>query len=449
MEWTKRYKLFIVLAMLLVGLTLVVRSCRPREAAIAAEENPQIRYRLNDSVRNALSDDPATLRMERAIRSWMARNNIRGASLAVMRDERLLYCKGFGWADAEQQIAVEAGDLFRIASASKLITAIGIMKLCEEGRLSTDDLVFGPEGILGEELFPEMRDKRAAKITVRHLLNHTSGFSRRMGDPMFRSADVMQWTGRTERLTADEVIAFQLGLRLRCEPGESAQYSNVGYLVLSRVIEQVSGLPYEEYIQTHVLYPAGCYDMHLARNYYEERYPHEVKYYGHAPGERILSYDGSGALRPREYGGNDITGLQGAGAWVCSSAELLRLVASIDGGDRVPDVLSARSIAEMKQIRRKGDFGYGWARCQSGSGVLVRTGTMSGTCTYVEYRPDGLSFALITNTSHYRGASFTNSIGRTIRDALARVQEWPEDRDLFTAVPRSEAEVSSSAGESE
>lgn len=432
----KRYKLFVVLALFIAGLTLAVRSCRPRGTLAAVGKLPDIGYRLNDSICNALSELPVTARMERSIRSWMARNNLRGATLAIMRGERLLYCKGFGWADAERQIAVEAGDLFRIASASKLITAIGIMKLCEEGRLSVEDRVFGPGGILGEELFPEIKDKRAGKITVRHLLNHTSGFSRRMGDPMFRSADVMRWMGRKKRLTADDVIAFQLGLRLRCEPGGSAQYSNVGYLVLSRVIEQVSGLSYEEYIRTHVLYPAGCYDMHLARNTYEERYPREVKYYGHAPGERILACDGSGALRPREYGGNDITGLQGAGAWVCSSAELLRLVASIDGRGRVPDVLSARSVAEMKQIRRKGDFGYGWARCRSESGVLVRTGTMSGTCAYIEYRPNGLSFVFIANTSHYRGASFTNSIGRTIRDAMARVEAWPADRDLFTAVPR-------------
>ena len=212
----KRYKLFVVLALLVAGLTLAVRSCRPRETFAAVEERPEIGYRLNDSICNALSDLPATVRMERSIRSWMARNNLRGATLAIMRGERLIYCKGFGWADAERQIAVEAGDLFRIASASKLITAIGIMKLCEEGRLSVEDRVFGPGGILGEELFPEIKDKRAVKITVRHLLNHTSGFSRRMGDPMFRSADVMRWTGRTKRLTADDVIAFQLGLRLRC-----------------------------------------------------------------------------------------------------------------------------------------------------------------------------------------------------------------------------------------
>jgi CubicO group peptidase (beta-lactamase class C family) len=306
------------------------------------------------------------------------------------------------------------------------------MKLIDEGRLTLDSKVFGPEGILSH--FTEIKDKRAHNITVRQLLNHTSGFSRRMGDPMFRIADVMRWEELNTTPTADELIAFQLGLRLRGAPGGSAQYSNVGYLVLSRVIEQVSGMGYEEYLQEHVLWPAGCYDMHIARNYYKDRYPGEVKYYGHDE-ERIESYDGSGQMRLREYGGNDIRGLQGAGAWVASSVEMMRLVASIDGKPNVPDILSAESVAAMRDIQRKGDYALGWARYNASNGSLIRTGTMSGTCAYIDYRENGISYVFFTNTSNYRGATFTNSIGRMIRDAMTRVEEWPSDRDMFVAVP--------------
>jgi CubicO group peptidase (beta-lactamase class C family) len=371
--------------------------------------------------------------MEKYITRWMARNNIRAASLADMQDEHLIYSKGFGWADKEMEREAEVGDIYRIASASKLITAAGIMKLCDEGLLTLESKVFGPEGILSH--LSEIRDKRAHNITVRHLLNHTSGFSRSMGDVMFRTADVMKWKEMDTTPTADEMIAFQLGLRLRCAPGGSAQYSNVGYLALSRVIEQVSGMEYEEYIQTRILWPAGCYDMHIARNYYEERYPGEVRYYGNDD-EGIESYDGSGKKRLREYGGHNIRGLQGAGAWVASSVELMRLVASIDGKPGVPDVLSAESVAEMKNITRDGDYALGWARYNAGSGSLIRTGSMSGTCAYIDYRDKGISYVLLTNTSSYRGASFTNSIGRTVRDAMTRVKEWPTDRDMFVATPR-------------
>lgn len=428
-----RRAIFMIFTVLLIGGVIFIHRCCTTEDKVVVIDEEDIGYRLNDSLFNSHSELPAMKSMEKYITRWMARNNIRGASLAVMRDEHLIYCKGFGWADKEMEREAEVGDIYRIASASKLITAVGVMKLCDEGMLTLDSKVFGPDGILNQ--FTEIKDKRATNITVRHLLNHTSGFSRRMGDPMFRTADVIEWLELDRTPTADELIAFQLGLRLRCAPGGSAQYSNVGYLVLSRVIEQVSGMSYEKYLQTHVLWPAGCYDMHIARNYYEERFAGEVKYYGHDE-ERIESYDGSGVMRLREYGGNDIRGLQGAGAWVASSVEMLRLVASIDGKEGVPDILSAESVAEMRNITRKGDYALGWARYNASNGSLIRTGTMSGTCAYIDYREKGISYVLLTNTSSYRGASFTNSIGRMVRDAMTRVKEWPADRDMFVAVPR-------------
>lgn len=431
-----RYKLLIVLLMLIAGLTLTIRSCQPAANRHILAEEEEIRYRLNDSIRNAYCDFKETERMERYLKNWMARYNIRGAQLAIMDNERLIYAKGFGWADQQDSVLLEAGDILRIASASKLITAIGVMKLCEEGKITTESPVFGPQGILRDSIFLQYKDKRVPKITVHHLLNHTSGFSRRMGDPMFRSADLIRWTGSNRKLTEDEVIAFQLGLRLRDNPGGSAQYSNVGYLVLSRVIEEASGMTYEDYIRKHVLEPAGCYDMQIARNFHHEKHRRETTYYGHAPEDLIESYDGSGLMRPREYGGHNIEGLQGAGAWVCSAAELLRLVASIDGLPGVPDILTKESIQKMTTLNRKGDFPYGWARMQAKGGVLTRTGTMSGTSAYIKSRPGGVSYVLITNTSSYRGASFTNRIGQTIDNALTRVKEWPETVDLFNETPK-------------
>jgi len=427
-------KRFLVLAIgvLLVGAAIFTHRI------ITAEPEPDIpeelQYRLNDSLSNAMSDLPATEKMERYIANWMARYNIRGASLAIMKDEHLIYCKGFGWADEERNQPAEVGHIYRVASASKLITAVGIMKLCDEGLLRLDDKVFGAEGILKH--FTEIKDKRVENITVRHLLNHTAGFSRRMGDPMFRIADIIKWEHLDTTPTADQLIAYQLRQRLRDRPGGSAQYSNMGYLVLSRVIEVASGKSYEQYLQEHVLWPAGCYDMHIARNYYEERYPMEVKYYGNDPNDRIESFDGSGEMRPRQYGGHNIRGLQGAGAWVSSAVEMLRLVASIDGKPEVPDILSPESVAEMRNITRKGDYALGWARYHESTQTLVRTGTMSGTCAYIEYKTSGISYAFLTNTSNYRGASFTNSLGRMIHTAMSRVQEWPQDRDLFVEVPR-------------
>ena len=90
----------------------------------------------------------------------------------------------------------------------------------------------------------------------------------------------------------------------------------------------------------------------------------------------------------------------------------------------------------MRNITRKGDYALGWARYNASNGSLIRTGTMSGTSAYIDYRDKGISYVFITNTSSYKGASFTNSIGRMVRDAMTRVNEWPSDRDMFVAVPR-------------
>ena len=445
-QFMKRHIAIVIITLLIGGviyLDRILSSGNEAEVSVVEEKG----YRLNDSLCNAISDLPATTSMEKYIKRWMSRYNIRGASLAVMHNEQLIYCKGFGWADQEMERVAEVGDIYRIASASKLVTAVGIMKLCDQGKLRLDDKVFGEEGILKQ--FTDYRDKRVKDITVRHLLNHTTGFSRQKGDLMFRVADVMAWEEMDTTPTADQLIAFQLAMRLRCAPGGSAQYSNVGYLVLSRVIEEVSGMGYEEYLQTNVLRPAGCYDMHIAYNYYEQRYPGEVRYYGHDE-ERIESYDGSGELRLREYGGNNIRGLQGAGAWVASSVEMMRLVASIDGKPGVPDIISPESVAEMKNITRKGDYALGWARYNESARSLVRTGTMSGTCAYIDHRENGISYVFLTNTSHYRGAGFTNSIGQMVRTAMTRVEEWPTDRDMFVEVPKietSEADSTSSTDE--
>ena len=88
---------------------------------ITAEPEPDIpeelQYRLNDMLSNSISDLPTTEKMERYIINWMNCYNIRGASLAVMKDEHLIYCKGFGWADEERNQPAEVGHIYRVASA--------------------------------------------------------------------------------------------------------------------------------------------------------------------------------------------------------------------------------------------------------------------------------------------------------------------------------------------
>ena len=109
--------------------------------------------------------------------------NLRGASLAIMRNDSLLYAKGYGWADEEKGVKMEPRILLRLASVSKLITATGIMKLQEEGKLSLDDRVFGPDGILSDSTYTAaITDPGCFRITVEDLLRHKGGFTARLGD---------------------------------------------------------------------------------------------------------------------------------------------------------------------------------------------------------------------------------------------------------------------------
>lgn len=85
---------------------------------------------------------------------------IAGASVAIVKEGRLVYAKGFGYADKESKDPVTPNHLFRIASVSKLVTAVAVMKLAEEGKLDLDDKVFGDEGLLNDSIYLDIADKK-------------------------------------------------------------------------------------------------------------------------------------------------------------------------------------------------------------------------------------------------------------------------------------------------
>jgi CubicO group peptidase (beta-lactamase class C family) len=271
--------------------------------------------------------------------------------------------------------------------------------------LSLDDCVFAQGGPLSR--FSEViQDQRIYDITIRHLLMHEAGFTARAGDPMFSTKDLMRqqkWTTPPDSETLARAI---LRRNLYFDPGTASEYSNFGYLLLSMVIEQVTGESYEDWIRENVLEAAHCTDMHLAYNYYKDKYPNETRYYLQSNDKAVQRYDNSGVMVPRCYGGNDIRALKGAGAWVTSVPELARFVASIDGQDEVPDILSLESIQAMTFTTDSVTYGLGWNDI-SEEGVWTRTGTFSGTSALIKNYPDGECWIMVTNTSTWRGPHFT------------------------------------------
>jgi len=379
----------------------------------------------------AMSDFPGEARLERDIQKYMSYWHLRGLSLAVMRHDSLLYARGFGYADSTGLVAMEPYHILRVASVSKLITAAGVMRLKDQGKLKLSDKVFDPlTGILaGKDYCQRITDRRYYDITVEHLLRHEGGFSQALGDPMFTTLSLMKRNGLTAPPTPDQLMWTQLENRLRYVPGSTKDYSNFGYLVLSLIIEEVSGLSYEDYMQREVLFPAGCYGFRLAENTYERRYPNEVHYYQTKDDTLVLAIDGSGRKVEKCYGGNDIRGLLGAGAWVASPADLARFVASIDGHPGVPDILSAESVREMTRSFEN-RYSIGWNETDPKIG-WVRTGTLNGSSALVKYFPDGECWIMVTNTSTWIGPRFSKQMA-------ARFSQWRRDysaklpkQDLF------------------
>ena len=378
---------------------------------------PENKVRLNLTLTNEDSDIQELSGLDKRIRYYMRKWAFKGASLAITRNDSLIYAKGYGWADEENKVEMQPGHILRMASVSKLLTATGIMVLQDKGLLSIKDTVFGPSGILKDSLFSStIKDRNYHKITVEHLLRHQGGFYR---DPLFSSRDVRHQMQLDNAPEKEDFFKLVLRRRLRFMPGSWQDYSNFGYLLLSEIIEEVSGKGYEEFMQEEVLRPAGCFDMHIAGNYYEDRRPNEVRYYTHeGDGKYIEEYTGSGKIVERCYGGNNIPLLSGAGAWCGSPIEIARLVASIDGHPGVPDIISEEAFRQMTEYFDTETFSLGWNDTNPDKG-WSRSGTLSGTCALVKYFPDGECWILITNTSTWKGprqASYTNTLFKQCRE---------------------------------
>lgn len=400
----------------------------PKEKDSVVETAPQYKH-LNEVLDNSMSEIDELKGLDKEMNRYLRKWDMRGASLTVMRNDSLLYTKGYGWADEGMQVEMNVGHILRMASVSKLITAVGIMKLQDEGRLSIKDKVFGDEGIFKETWMDSLiRYKALDNITVEHLLRHQAGFYR---DPLFSSRDVMHQMGLSHPPTADDYFRLVLPRQLRFRPGTSQKYSNFGYLLLSRIIEHVSGKSYEQFIREDVLEPAGCYDMHIAGNYYAHKRDNEVRYYTHeGEGKFIEEYSGTGRYVERSYGGNNISLLSGAGGWCGSTAELARLVASIDGRDEVPDIISKEAVDQMTAYYDKATFSLGWNDTTPEIG-WSRSGTLSGTTAMVKYFPDGECWIFISNTSTWKGPRQAKQTDALFKKCRKLYSEKLPARNLF------------------
>ncbi len=378
---------------------------------------------------NSLTDSEMFGNAEKGVEWFMKNWSIKGASVAVAKEGKLLYARGFGYASVSDSLPVEPYHRFRVASVSKLITAIAIMKLQEDGRLSVNDKVFGPGAILDDTIFAHPKDRRVFDITVGHLLAHEGGWSQRYGDQMFMPEVIARTMDVPLPVDLKTIIRFALSKNLHFTPGTGQAYSNLGYSILGLVIERASGIEYETYCQRHILGPLGIYDMALGRNLPEDALPLEVSYYEVENAPLKPSVNGTGELVPASRGGNDIETLGAAGGWVATAPDLMRLLLAVDGFEEPKDILRPESIGFMTDVYN-GYAPVGW-RATLPNGTWWRTGSFSGTTAMLKRLPDGTAWVVLMNSSAWNGPELTSDIDQMMARFLQRIPEWPET-DLFS-----------------
>ncbi len=338
-------------------------------------------------------------RMDDVASAFMRAHVVPGLSVAVAQGGALLYERGFGFADRDTKDRVTPAHLFRIASVSKPITSVALFRLMEEGRLTLENTVFGPGGILRNEFGPGPFKQWVEQIRVKHLLTHTGGGWQNDGsDPMFRNP----------AMDHPQLIAWTLEkVPLEHVPGEHYAYSNFAYCILGRVIEKLTGVKYEQHVRDKILIPSGVTDMRIAGNTLAERQPGEVVYYGAAQQE------------PYEM---NVRRMDSHGGWLATARDLAMFASHVDGQSAKRNILSLASIREMT-TPSSANAGYakGWAVNRVPN--WWHTGSLPGTTSIMVRTASGYCWAALANSREDSGDT-GGAMDRMMWDLVRQVKSW-------------------------
>lgn len=376
---------------------------------------------------------PELVNFDAAMENLIDQYDVPGAQLAITYQGRLVYSRGFGFANSEQNLLVQPNSKFRLASVSKPITALGMMKLLEDGQINLDDHVFGTGGILENAGYDDMLDSRVLDITVQQLLEHSGGWNRDIsGDPMFNSYAIATAMGVTPPADPETVIRYVLQNNyLDFDPGTEYQYSNLGYCILGRIIEEVTGQSYEAYMEENIFVPAGVTNgFLLGNNLQEDALEYEVTYYNFPGSPLAYSVYDNTTLVPWTYGGFNIEAMDAHGGWISSAEDLCRLLVAVDMFDTSPDILSQSSIQTMITPSENNDYyALGWAVNPFNN--WWHMGSLPGTTTeIVRAGNQQLNWALLLNTRNANSDPLNTAVDALVWNVLPTISTWPE-HDLF------------------
>ena len=344
--------------------------------------------------------------MGRIAQGFRQQFSVPATSIAISRNGQFVYDQSVGMGDRQHLVQVEQDSLFRIASVTKPITSVTIFSLIERGKLNLTDKVFGPSGILGIKYGKPPYKLYVADITVDHLLTHTAG-----GWPNDNTDPMMHNDGWDQTKLITETIA---NLPLTNPPGTHWAYSNFGYCILGRIIEQVTGQPYESYVQANILVPCGITTMQIAKNKESQRAPNEVVYFGQ------YSED------PYKI---NITRMDSHGGWIASSTQLVQFLNHVAGAPNIPALLKPATIKLMTTpapAYPAGDARYarGWMVRDNGAGNWWHNGSLPGTTSIMVRTPTGFCWAALANTRTQPSNEIDAAIDQMMWNMVRTVPSW-------------------------
>ena len=290
----------------------------------------------------------------------------RDVSVAVVYDGQVIH--SYAASSRKSSRAVDEQTSFRIASISKILTAVTVLNLVEQGQLELDEPIVGR---VADNIGLMLADSRARDISVKQLLAHTSGISNFL--------EIFFDIGAYDQMS---MLSEILGQSLSTEPGSAYKYSNVNYVLLGKAIELVTGLSYHDAVEQLVLAPLGLQSFRLVGTY---------------------EFGPSDALHAVSGGRTYMEQLGAAGAWVATAIDVAKMVDSINADSPTLHILNAdlmklmKAPATPKPVTPIWDYGLGLRLFVSGE--WGHSGSIENVHSMAVHRPDGLVVAVLVNGS--------------------------------------------------
>jgi CubicO group peptidase (beta-lactamase class C family) len=330
----------------------------------------------------------------------MRKYDVPGLSVAIAREGRLVYENPFGESNRQSGERLTVSNLFRIASLTKPITSTAIFTLIERDKLRQHDKVFGPGAVLPTKFGTAPYKNWVEEITIDHLLTHTcGGWDNSSDDPMF------------ENLGMDhaELINWTLGTKpLKNPPGTRYAYSNFGYCVLGRVIEQITGRAYRDFVREEVLGRCGVRDMRISGNTLKGRFPEEVIYYG------------QNGENPHDM---NVTRMDSHGGWLATARDLVLFLNHVDGFKSTPNILKPETVKAMTTPSPvNSGYARGWA--VNSAPNWWHDGGLPGSSTIMVRTASGFCWAALTNTRTTGQPDMALALDNMVWDMARKVTAW-------------------------